>query len=160
MPCLASAKYSGRVPVPSIRLYSKRRIIHVYIDPSVYSVVRGMLPVIIPTSMSRAEGVLDGKGFTISRHAYAYSYQMPRSKSEGLLESFNPLLRATSTSNHRLQLDYSGNLDTSLGSLALLVYYADFAFQFLICYVCLVTVSLLFTADCCVRHVEKCSLVD
>lgn len=74
MPCLASAKYSGRVPVPSIRLYSKRRIIHVYIDPSVYSVVCGVLPVIIPTSMSEAESVLDGKGFTISWRAYACAY--------------------------------------------------------------------------------------
>ena len=108
MPCLASAKYSGRVPVPSIRLYSKRRIIHVYIDPSVYSVVCGVLPVIVPTSMSEAESVLDGKGFTISWRAYAcaYSNQMPRSNSEVFLERFNVLLWTTAISNRRLQLDY------------------------------------------------------
>ena len=84
LPCLASAKYSGRVPVPSIRLYSKRRIIHVYIDPSVYSVVCGML-LIIPT-MSKAECVLDDKGLIVSWHAYAYSHQMPHSNFEGLPE--------------------------------------------------------------------------
>lgn len=71
-----------------------------YIDPSVYSVVRGMLPVIIPTFMSKAESVLDDKGLTISWHAY--SYQVPRSKSKGLPERSKPLLRATGTSNHRL----------------------------------------------------------
>lgn len=108
MPCLASAKYSGRVPVPSIRLYSKRRIIHVYIDSSVYSVVCGVLPVIIPTSMSEAESVLDDKGFTISWRAYAcaYSNQMPHSKYEVFLERFDALPRATTISNHGLQLDH------------------------------------------------------
>lgn len=81
-----------------------------YIDPSVYSVVHGMLPVIIPTSMSKTESVLlDDKGFTISWHAYAYAYshQMTHSNSEeGLPERFNPLLRAATTNNHRLRLDY------------------------------------------------------
>lgn len=59
-----------------------------YIDPSVYSVVRGMLPVIIPALMSEAESVLDDKGLKISWHAY--SYQMPRSNSEGLPERVKP----------------------------------------------------------------------
>ena len=108
MPCLASAKYSGRVPVPSIRLYSKRRIIHVYIDPSVYSVVRGVLPIIVPTPFSGALCVLGDKGFAVSwrAHARTYSYQMPRSDSEGLLERFKALLRVTAIGILRLQLDY------------------------------------------------------
>ena len=69
-----------------MRLYSKRRITHVYIDPSVYSMVRDVLPVIVPSSMSEAECVLDGDCLTISGHAhtYAYSHRPPRSDSEGL----------------------------------------------------------------------------
>lgn len=51
-----------------------------------YSVVCGMLPVIIPTFMSKAESVLNDKGLTISWHDY--SYHVPRSNSEGFLERF------------------------------------------------------------------------
>lgn len=66
-----------------------------------------MLPVIIPTFMSKTESVLDDKGFTISWHAYAYSHQMTHSNSEeGLPERLNPLLRAATTNNHRRRLDY------------------------------------------------------
>ena len=104
MPCLASAKYSGRVPVPSIRLYSKRRIIHLYIDPSVYSVVCGVLPIIIPTSMSGAEILLDDKGFTVIWRAY--SYRMLHPDFEGLAKCIKRLTRATAISNLRQQLDY------------------------------------------------------
>ena len=78
---------------------------------------------------------------------------------EGVLEHFNSLLRAITTSNERLQFEYiSRMLDTELASLERFFFY-QFCLSCFYVSACFETVGVILDADDCFWRVEKCSLV-